>query len=70
MDKIESCRWIFFVIYTLGLESFINTCTSFILYKELVENLNQILNGEYPTALKQQVLRFIMVLATVSVQIF
>lgn len=59
----------FFVIYTLGLESFINTCT-FILYKELVENLNQILNGEYPTALKQQVLRFIMVLATVSVQIF
>lgn len=58
------------MIYTLGLESFINTCTSFILYKEMVENLNQILNGEYPTALKQQALKFIMVLATVSVQIF
>lgn len=41
-----------------------------ILYKELVENLNQILNGEYPTALKQQVLKFMMVLATVSVPIF
>lgn len=34
--------------------------------QELVENLNQILNGEYPTALKQQVLRFIMVLATAA----
>lgn len=60
-----------FVIYILGLESVM--CIYFfffILYKELVENLNQILNGEYPTALKQQVLKFMMVLATVSVLIF